>query len=64
VILYILLVGYPPFYGPKDYQTRCILDGKYQFHEDRWAGVSESAKVRAQLLSYVSAVVPVNLPVV
>jgi serine/threonine protein kinase len=46
VILYILLVGYPPFYGSNDYQVKCILEGKFQFHEDRWGGVSETAKVR------------------
>eukprot|EP01017_Pseudomicrothorax_dubius_P031206 TRINITY_DN395_c0_g1_i1.p1 TRINITY_DN395_c0_g1~~TRINITY_DN395_c0_g1_i1.p1 ORF type:complete len:456 (-),score=148.35 TRINITY_DN395_c0_g1_i1:194-1561(-) len=45
VILYILLCGYPPFYGDTDGQ---ILDsvkkGSYNFEGEEWATVSEGAK--------------------
>lgn len=41
VILYILLSGYPPF-GPKDFDD--ILNAKFDFRNNRWNSVSESAK--------------------
>lgn len=52
VILYILLVGYPPFYGQNDMQTISqIKKGSFVFHEDSWHDVSDEAKtlVRAML---------------
>ena len=45
VILYILLCGYPPFYGEKDediYQQ--VLKGEYDFPKAEWDQVSVDAK--------------------
>mmetsp|Transcript_6795 Transcript_6795/g.12562 ORF Transcript_6795/g.12562 Transcript_6795/m.12562 type:complete len:585 (+) Transcript_6795:392-2146(+) len=45
VILYILLVGYPPFYNDnvrKLFQQ--IRHGAYEFHREQWEGISPEAK--------------------
>lgn len=47
VILYILLCGYPPFVSQDNDQEKlfdCILSGQYDFHEEYWYDVSNSAK--------------------
>ncbi|DAZ93133.1 TPA: hypothetical protein N0F65_009709 [Lagenidium giganteum] len=45
VILFILLVGYPPFYGDTEVEILLkIARGDYQFHPDDWAHVSDNAK--------------------
>lgn len=47
VILYILLCGYPPFASQDNDQEKlfdCILSGQYDFHEEYWHDVSNSAK--------------------
>lgn len=55
VILYILLVGYPPFYGKSEMQTVSqIKKGAFVFHSQPWKNVSEEAK------SLVSAMLVVN----
>jgi serine/threonine-protein kinase Chk2 len=41
VILYILLVGYPPF---QENDFDAILHGRYNFNHARWKGVSNAAK--------------------
>ncbi|CAG9331882.1 unnamed protein product [Blepharisma stoltei] len=54
VILYIMLCGYPPFYGNSDNETfRLILNGSYNFRGKEWRGVSPSAKhlIRSLLVS-------------
>ena len=45
VITYIMLCGYPPFYGDSDVELfREIRSGRLVFDEDDWANVSEHAK--------------------
>lgn len=45
VICYILLCGYPPFYGTDSRDvTRKIKRGDYQFDEQWWSHVSDQAK--------------------
>ena len=46
VILYILLVGYPPFYSESGNEDlfNIIKAGNYAFHEDAWGGISAEAK--------------------
>lgn len=45
VIFYILLCGYPPFLADtRAALFRCIIKGKYKFHEDAWGVVSDQAK--------------------
>ena len=45
VILYILLCGYPPFYGKNDKEIKDkILSGDLKFKEKDWRGISEEAK--------------------
>ena len=44
-ILYILLCGYPPFYGDDDQEIlRAVLKGNYEFEGEEWIEVSDSAK--------------------
>ncbi|KAH3756511.1 myosin light chain kinase [Pelomyxa schiedti] len=45
VITYILLCGYPPFFGdsvPIVFEE--ILHGHYEYHEEYWSGISDEAK--------------------
>jgi calcium/calmodulin-dependent protein kinase I len=45
VITYILLCGYPPFYHEDQTQLfELILRGRYEFHSEYWANISDSAK--------------------
>eukprot|EP00929_Paragymnodinium_shiwhaense_P111430 TRINITY_DN7946_c0_g1_i1.p1 TRINITY_DN7946_c0_g1~~TRINITY_DN7946_c0_g1_i1.p1 ORF type:complete len:549 (+),score=160.44 TRINITY_DN7946_c0_g1_i1:99-1745(+) len=45
VIMYILLCGYPPFYGDTDHQIlSSVKSGKYNFPDEDWANVSNEAK--------------------
>ncbi len=45
VILYILLCGYPPFYGNTDSEImQAVKKGKYDFDGSEWSGVSKEAK--------------------
>lgn len=45
VILYILLVGYPPFNGSDEKEiSLAIKSGKYSLEDDEWQGISELAK--------------------
>ena len=45
VITYILLCGYPPFYGDNDTQIfKMIRVGKFDFPEQEWHGISAEAK--------------------
>lgn len=45
VILYILLCGYPPFYGKTDKSImKKVLKGKYSFEGYEWDIISEDAK--------------------
>jgi len=45
VILYILLCGYPPFYGNNDPQIlEAVKKGVYDFNGPEWKNVSENAK--------------------
>jgi len=53
VILYILLCGYPPFYGKSDKSImKKVLKGKYAFEGYEWDIISEDAKslIRAMLV--------------
>lgn len=44
-ILYILLCGYPPFYGDDDQEIlRMVKKGKFDFDGEEWDEVSEEAK--------------------
>lgn len=47
VILYILLCGYPPFVSQDNDQEKlfdCILSGQYDFPDEYWHDISNSAK--------------------
>lgn len=44
-ILYILLCGYPPFYGDDDQEIlRSVQKGKYDFEGEEWDEISKEAK--------------------
>ena len=54
VVMYILLCGFPPFYGDDDDQMFALIrKGTYSFppiidgYKTAWAGVSKSAQVTA-----------------
>jgi serine/threonine protein kinase len=45
VILYILICGYPPFYGHNDREmNKMVVSGRFEFHTDMWQHVSYDAK--------------------
>ncbi|GBG30024.1 Protein kinase, putative [Hondaea fermentalgiana] len=45
VILYILLVGYPPFYHENVRELfKQIRRGQYEFHAEQWGNISKDAK--------------------
>ncbi len=44
-ILYILLCGYPPFYGDDDQEILLMVTkGKFDFDGDEWNDISKEAK--------------------
>jgi len=44
-ILYILLCGYPPFYGDDDQEIlKSVSKGKFDFQGEEWDDVSKEAK--------------------
>jgi calcium-dependent protein kinase len=46
VILYVLLSGYPPFYGENDKEILdAVVEGFYDFDDDVWENISEDAKL-------------------
>lgn len=45
VILYIILCGYPPFYGNTDREILYrVQKAEFDFEGDEWEGISDSAK--------------------
>jgi serine/threonine protein kinase len=45
VVIYVLLVGYPPFMEDKQQELfRKIRSGDYEFFEEDWGGISQEAK--------------------
>ncbi|GAB1599525.1 hypothetical protein Ahia01_000229800, partial [Argonauta hians] len=44
LMLFILLAGYPPFYGTKERLAQMIAQGKYHMRAKQWDFISESAK--------------------
>ena len=45
MITYILLCGYPPFYGDSDTQIfESVRVGKFDFPSPEWDDISETAK--------------------
>ena len=45
VMLYIMLWGYPPFYGETDQEIlEAVVNGEYDFEDEVWDNVSDSAK--------------------
>lgn len=45
VIVYILLCGYPPFYGDTDSDVfDAVMSGKFEFDTAEWSAVSDAAK--------------------
>jgi len=55
VFTYFLLGGYPPFEGVNENLGFEILRGEYEFHEEYWGEISDSAK---QMISYMLLVDP------
>lgn len=44
VIIYVLLAGYPPFYGDDDQQILAMVrKGKFDFPPEEWSGISPAA---------------------
>lgn len=44
-ILFILLCGYPPFYGDDDQEIlRSVIKGDFQFEGEEWVLISAEAK--------------------
>jgi len=54
VIAFILLVGYMPFSGSEDQQTKDIAEGKFKMKQERWAVVTSQAR------SFVTSLLQVN----
>ncbi|KAL5108446.1 Phosphorylase b kinase gamma catalytic chain skeletal muscle/heart isoform [Taenia crassiceps] len=53
VIMYTLLVGFPPFWNRKEYlMLRQIMQGKYSFRSPEWDEISDTAKdlIRSMLI--------------
>eukprot|EP00930_Biecheleria_cincta_P058349 TRINITY_DN4418_c0_g2_i1.p1 TRINITY_DN4418_c0_g2~~TRINITY_DN4418_c0_g2_i1.p1 ORF type:complete len:900 (-),score=175.30 TRINITY_DN4418_c0_g2_i1:42-2741(-) len=45
VVAYMLLAGYPPFFGETDADTiRSVVQGKFMFHANQWEDLSKSCK--------------------
>mmetsp|Transcript_21075 Transcript_21075/g.20770 ORF Transcript_21075/g.20770 Transcript_21075/m.20770 type:complete len:164 (-) Transcript_21075:471-962(-) len=45
VMLYIMLCGYPPFYGENDQEIlEAVIAGEYDFDDEVWDEVSDEAK--------------------
>ena len=45
VILYLMLCGYPPFYGETEYEIfKAISRKKFSFPEEEWKSISDDAK--------------------
>lgn len=45
VILYVMLGGYPPFYGDNDIEVfEQVINYSYDFDDEVWEEVSEDAK--------------------
>ena len=45
VNLYIMLCGYPPFFGETDGEIiRCVKKKAYEFDEEEWSHISDQAK--------------------
>ena len=61
VILYIMLWGYPPFYGETDQEIlEAVVSGEYDFEDEVWEEVSDSAKdlIRKLLVPEISRLSP------
>lgn len=44
-VLYILLCGYPPFYGDDDYELcQNVIKGKFEMDGEEWDDISKEAK--------------------
>ena len=56
VILYIMLAGYPPFYGDNDIEVfEKVINYQYDFEDEVWNDVSDEAKdMINQLLTHQS----------